>query len=111
MSFLLSEAYAVSSQSGQQNSSSGSIVMLAVFMVLIYLLVWYPQSKRIKKQRDLINHLSAGDEIITNGGILGKIVRISDDFIVLLIDQTTEISLQKTAVSVVVPKGTFKKCV
>jgi preprotein translocase subunit YajC len=83
-------------------------IMLAVFVVFMYFAVWRPQSKRLKEQRDLLNSLTKGDEIVTAGGILGKITKINDNYITLAISETVEMMVQKTSVVNVLPKGTLK---
>ena len=91
---------------GGQNMSS--IVMLVIFIGLFYLLLWLPQSKRAKAQRQLMSSLHVGDEIITSSGILGKIVKLDDDLMTLSIAQHVDICIQRGAVVATVPKGTLK---
>lgn len=85
-----------------------SILLLVAFVVIFYFLLWRPQSKRAKEQRQLITNLAVGDEVITAGGILGRITKLSDDFIILLIAENVEITVQKSSVSTSLPKGTLK---
>ena len=107
MSFFISDAMAAPAGLAQ-GSSMGSIVMLLGFMVIFYLLFWLPQSKRAKEHRTLISNLAQGDEVITTGGILGKIKKVSDDFITITIAENIDIKVQKPAIAATVPKGTFK---
>jgi len=86
----------------------GQLVMLAVFIGLMYLLLIRPQSKRQKEHRDLLSSLNKEDEVITSGGITGKIKEINEQFITLVIAQNVEVMLQKPAVTTVLPKGTLK---
>lgn len=86
----------------------GQLVMLAVFIGLMYLLLIRPQSKRQKEHRDLITSLNKDDEVLTSGGITGKIKDINDQFITLVIANNVEVMLQKPAVTAVLPKGTLK---
>jgi preprotein translocase subunit YajC len=108
MSFLISNAYAAAPAAGHQEGGLTSILMLAGFVVLFYLLLWWPQNRRLKEHRKLVDNLQKEDEVITSGGILGKINRISDDFITLLIASNVEITIQKSSISATVPKGTLK---
>jgi len=70
--------------------------------------MWRPQSKRAKEHKNLVSGLSKGDEVITNGGIAGKISKVSDDFIRVEIAEGVEIKIQKVAISTALPKGTLK---
>ncbi len=109
MSFFISDALAAATPASQaQGGGMGSILMLAGFVIIFYLLFWLPQSKRAKEHRSLVNNLTQGDEVITNGGILGKIKKVGDDFITLTIAENIDIKIQKPAIATTVPKGTFK---
>ena len=82
--------------------------MLAAFGMLFYFMLIRPQNKRTKQHQTLLNNLTKGDEIVTNGGLLGKIVKICDDFIILNIAKNTDIIVQKQTISTAMPKGTLK---
>jgi preprotein translocase subunit YajC len=84
------------------------IATLVVFVGLFYLLLWFPQAKRAKAHRNLLSNLQHGDEVLTSGGMLGKISKIEDDFISLTIAPNVDIFLQKDSVAAQVPKGTVK---
>ncbi len=81
---------------------------MIALLVGLYFLMIRPQSKRAKEHRDLVTKLGKGDEVITSGGILGKITNISDDFISLVIAEGIEVKVQRNAISTVLPKGTLK---
>lgn len=80
------------------------------FILIFYFLMWRPQSKRAKEHRELVGSLSKGDEVITNGGIAGKITKVSDneDFVVVEVAPNVEMKIQKQAVASALPKGTLK---
>jgi preprotein translocase subunit YajC len=84
------------------------IATLAVFVGLFYLLLWFPQAKRAKAHRNLMGSLQKGDEVMTSGGMLGKISKIEDNFITLTVSPNVDITLQKDSVAAQVPKGTLK---
>ena len=86
------------------------MIMLAVFGLVFYFMIYRPQAKRVKEHRSLMSALSKGDEVLTQGGIVGKIVKVSDekDFIVVSIAEGTEVTVQKGAINAVLPKGTMK---
>jgi preprotein translocase subunit YajC len=92
----------------QQGGGFSMIIMLVIFVLFMYFVVWRPQSKRAKEQRDLLNSLTKGDEVVTAGGILGKINKISDNYIVLALAENVEITVQKSSIVNALPKGTLK---
>lgn len=107
---LISAAYAAGDTAAAQPQGGGwsAIVMLIVFVALIYLLIWRPQSKRNKDQRNLINAIQVGDEVVTIGGIYGKVVTVSDNCFNVEIANNVVIKCQRSAVSMQLPKGTLK---
>jgi preprotein translocase subunit YajC len=110
MSFFIPDAYAAAgtTTAAQQGGGMTSILMIVAFVGLFYLLMWLPQSKRAKAQRELINGLTKGDEVVTIGGVVGRITKITDDFIMIAIAENVEVCIQKAAVAATLPKGTFK---
>ncbi|GAA6173955.1 preprotein translocase subunit YajC [Colwellia sp. KU-HH00111] len=86
------------------------IIMLAVFGLVFYFMIYRPQAKRVKDHKGLMSALSKGDEVLTQGGIVGKITKVSDekDFIVVSINEGNEVTVQKGAITAVLPKGTMK---
>jgi preprotein translocase subunit YajC len=76
--------------------------------VLFYLILWRPQSKRAKEHRELVSNLSKGDEVLTAGGILGKVTKVSAEYITVEVANGVELNLQKASVSAALPKGTIK---
>jgi len=107
MSFLISDAYAAA-PSGAPATDISSFILLIGFVVIFYFFLIRPQNKRAKEQRELIANLKKGDEVITNGGILGRISKVADDFIVVEISDNVEVTLQKSYVASILPKGTIK---
>ncbi|GAA5140650.1 preprotein translocase subunit YajC [Thalassotalea piscium] len=109
MSLFISKAHAAA---GPAPSSGGMemIIMLLVFAFVFYFMIYRPQAKRVKEHKGLMAALGKGDEVLTQGGIVGKITKVSDDkdFIVISIAEGTEVTVQKGAVNAVLPKGTMK---
>ena len=106
----ITNAYAAS-VGGQAGEHQGFLSMLPIFIILIlfmYFLIIRPQSKRAKEQKSLMESLQKGDEVITSGGLLGKINKISGNFIGLEIADGVEITIQKASIGASVPKGTIK---
>ena len=82
--------------------------MLIIFIGVFYFLLVRPQSKRAKEHRQLMDNLSMGDEVITTGGIAGKVTKLRDSYAVLSIAKDVEITIQKGAIATVLPKGTLE---
>ena len=85
-----------------------TLFLLFGFMILIYFLMIRPENKRRKTHQEMISSLEMGDEIVTAGGILGKVSKITDQYIEVSISDNTKIKIQKTSISAVLPKGTLK---
>ena len=83
-------------------------VFLILMLAVMYFMMIRPQMKRAKEQRAMISALAKGDEVLTNGGLLGRIDDIADQFVTLEIAPNVTVKLQKQAISAVLPKGTLK---
>lgn len=110
MSFLISEAVAAAAEGVQSphTDSSFSLVMIVAIFVLFYFMLIRPQNKRAKEHRNLISQIKAGDEVVTVGGVLGKITNVSDQYVSVSIAEGVDVRLQRSAISSVLPKGTLK---
>ena len=84
------------------------LFIIIAFALVFYLIVWRPQSKRNKEHKELVAGLEKGDEVIAGGGLVGKIVKVEDQFIVLEAGTGVELKLQRSAVVQALPKGTIK---
>jgi preprotein translocase subunit YajC len=104
MDFLISPAHA---QGVAQGDAFGFFLPMIVIFVAFYFLLIRPQQKRQKAHTALIGALSTGDEVVTAGGILGKVTAVSEHYATLQIADDVEVKVQKSTVSAVVPKGTF----
>jgi len=104
MDFLISPAHA---QGVAQGDAFGFFLPMVVIFVAFYFLLIRPQQKRQKAHTALIGALSTGDEVVTAGGILGKVTAVSEHYATLQIADGVEVKVQKSTVSAVVPKGTF----
>ena len=107
---FISSAQAASSASVIPGGEYGSLIMLAVFGLVFYFIIYRPQAKRVKDHKGLMSSMSKGDEVLTNGGIIGKITKISEDNDYIQIDISNDliITIKKDYVSAVLPKGTMK---
>ncbi len=104
MDFLISPARA---QGAAQGDAFGFFLPMIVIFVAFYFLLIRPQQKRQKAHKALVSALSTGDEVVTAGGILGKVTAVSEHYATLMIADNVEVKVQKSTVSAVVPKGTF----
>ena len=105
MDFFISNAYA--QDAAQGGSLSSMLLPMVVIFGAFYFLLIRPQQKRQKAHKELVGALSTGDEVLTAGGILGKVTAVSDHYATIEIANNVEIKIQKSTVSNVVPKGTF----
>lgn len=109
MDFFISNAYA---QAGGQQGGGGfeMLIMLAAFGLIFYFLLYRPQAKRAKEHKNLVAALGKGDEVLTQGGLVGRITKVNEDkdFIEISLNETNNIVVQKSAVTAVLPKGTMK---
>jgi preprotein translocase subunit YajC len=85
-----------------------SLLPLIAMFVLLYFLLLRPQMKRAKEQKQMIAALQKGDDVITSGGTLGRVTKVSDNYINLEIANNVEITVQRSAVQTLLPKGTLK---
>lgn len=109
MSFFISDAIAEAGAAASQPDPLASLLLPIGLVVLFYFFLIRPQSKRQKEHRQMLTELQKGEEVITSGGILGKISKITDDFITLEIADTVSLTIQKSAVQTIMPKGTIKE--
>jgi preprotein translocase subunit YajC len=111
MSFLIPAAFADTAAPAAAAAPMGGgfeWVFLVGFLVIFYLMIWRPQAKRAKEQKNLLGSLQKGDEVVTNGGIAGKITKVADDFVVVEVSDNVELKFQKQAIAATLPKGTLK---
>lgn len=104
---FISNAYAQAAGGGAGGSLMSFLPIILMFVVLYFLMI-RPQMKRQKEQKAMIEALGKGDEVITIGGILGKISKVTDAYLTLEIANGTEIVVQRAAVTMLLPKGTIK---
>ena len=105
---LISNAYAQTAAAAGPMDSVMQFLPIILMFVVLYFLMIRPQMKKAKEHKSLIESLGKGDEIVTSGGMAGKITKVSDDFVTVAIAENVEIQLQKPAIAIVLPKGTLK---
>lgn len=104
MDFFISSAWA---QNAPQGDPFGFLLPMLIIFGAFYFLLIRPQQKRQKAHAELVSGLQTGDEVVTAGGILGRVTAVSDHYATLKISDNVEIKIQKSTVSQVVPKGTI----
>lgn len=107
MSFFISDAAAQAAPAAAAPGIEGLVFPLAILLFFYFLFI-RPQQKRAKEQKDMLAALSKGAEIVTNGGILGKVIELDDNFVKVEIADNTFIQVQRHAVANLMPKGTYK---
>jgi preprotein translocase subunit YajC len=85
-----------------------SFLPIILMFVVLYIFMIRPQMKRAKEQKQMIEALQKGDEVITAGGVVGRITKIGEAYLSLEVAPDTEISVQRSAVQMLLPKGTIK---
>ena len=108
MNFFISDAFAQGAGPSGQTAGVLNIVMLLVFVAMLYFLLLRPQLKRAKQHKQMVEALAKGDEVVTSGGLLGKITQVEESFVAIEVAKGIEVRLQKSSVASVLPKGTYK---
>ena len=108
MSFFISDAMAQSAGGQSGGFDFTAILPLIIMFGIFYFLLIRPQQKKAKEHKTLVAALKKGDEIITNGGLLAKVIEVGDNFLTCNIAEKVDIKIQSHAVSTVLPKGTIK---
>ncbi|MCY4264893.1 MAG: preprotein translocase subunit YajC [Gammaproteobacteria bacterium] len=107
MNLLFPIAFAQESAQTSQPSLIYNLFLFGGMIVLFYLILWRPQAKKNKEHKELVSSISKGDEVMTAGGILGKVTKIGDEYIAVEIAKNTEIKLQRSSILAALPKGTI----
>lgn len=105
---FISNAYAQAAPAAAPESGLLGMLPLVLMFVVLYFVMIRPQMKRQKEQKAMIEALAKGDEVVTAGGVIGKISKLGDNFIGLEVASGVEIQIQRSAISQVLPKGSVK---
>jgi preprotein translocase subunit YajC len=108
MEWLISSAAAQATGTAAQPNALMQMLPLVLIFVVFYFLLIRPQAKRAKEHKAMVASLSAGDEVVTGGGILGKVAEVSDQFLVVEVAEGVQVKVQRHTVTQVLPKGTVK---
>jgi len=107
MDFLIPSAWAQAAGGSQPNAFVLLLPLILIFVVFYFLLI-RPQAKRAKEHKAMVSALAVGDEVVTSGGILGRITEVSEQFVTVEIADGVRIKVQRATVGSVLPKGTLK---
>jgi preprotein translocase subunit YajC len=105
---LINPAWAQASGAPSAGGGMESLLLIVLMFVVLYFLMIRPQMKRAKEHKTMTEALQKGDEVITAGGVLGRISKISESYVSLEVSPNVEIQIQRQAVQVLLPKGTLK---
>ncbi len=105
-------ASAMAQEAGAPAAANGSglagLLPLVVLFVIFYFLLIRPQQKRLKEHKQMVDALAKGDEVVTSGGVIGRITDIGEEYLTIEVANNVEIKVQRMAVNALLPKGTMK---
>ncbi len=106
---FISQAHAAA-EGAPAGSGYEMLIMLGMFAVIFYFMIYRPQAKRVKEHKNLMASMGKGDEVLTSGGLIGKITKIAEDndYVAIELNPNNEVVIKKDFVTAVLPKGTLK---
>ena len=107
MNFFISDAWAQAA-GGPSGPGMSDLIFFVAIILMFYFMLIRPQMKRQKEHKKMVSEMAKGDEVVTNGGLLGKITKVGDDFLTVQIADGVEVKVQRAQVAAVMPKGTIK---
>jgi len=108
MSFLITDALAAAAPAAGQPDMLQGLLPFILILPLFYFLLIRPQTKRAKELKQMISSLAKGDEVVTSGGLLGRVTEVGENFVAVEIADGVQVKVQKSAVAGLMPKGTIK---
>ncbi len=108
MSLFISQAHAAAE--GPADGGMSFIFMMVVFAAIFYFMIYRPQAKRNKEHKNLMESIAKGDEVLTQGGLIGRVVKVSaeNDYLQIELNENNVIAIKESFVTAVLPKGTLK---
>jgi preprotein translocase subunit YajC len=106
MSFFISDAFAQAP--GPQGAGWEALLFPVILIVIFYFLMIRPQTKRAKEHKQMVEALKKGDEVVTGGGLLGRITEVGENFVQLEVAEGIQLKVQKNSIASLMPKGTVK---
>ena len=108
LDLLIPVAHAQAAPAAQQGGGTQTLIFMIVMVGVFYFIMILPQMKRAKEHRDLLAKLQKGDEVITSGGLVGRVDEIGDSFITLEVADGVRMKFQRAAIATVLPRGSLK---
>ncbi|MGR9099154.1 MAG: preprotein translocase subunit YajC [Gammaproteobacteria bacterium] len=108
MSFFISDAFAEAAPAAQQAPGLEGLLLPLGILLFFYILFIRPQSKRTKEHKKMVESLTKGAEVVTNGGVLGRVVDLDENFVLLEVGDDLILQVQRHAIANMMPKGTYK---
>jgi preprotein translocase subunit YajC len=108
LSFFISDAAAQASGGAPAGNPLGSLILIVPMLVLMWFILIRPQQKKQKEHRAMVDALAAGNEIVTGGGVLGKVTEVGEQFITVEVADGVRVKVQKHSIAAVLPKDTIK---
>ena len=108
MSFFINDAMAQSAAAGAPPELLSQLMVFGGIFIIFYFLFIRPQNKKAKEHKELTENIGKGDEIVTSGGVLGKVSSLNENFVTIEIAKEVQVRIQRQAISTVMPKGTIK---
>ena len=105
---FISQAWAQSAGGAAPGGGIESMLLIVLMFGVLYFMMIRPQMKRAKEHKAMIEALQKGDEVVSGGGILGRVTKLNENYVTLEVAQGVEMTLQRSAIQVVLPKGTIK---
>ncbi len=107
MNFFINSAYAQGGDAAQPDPMF-QFLILGGFILIFYLIIWRPQAKRAKEHKALVESIAKGDEVMTSGGMIGKVTKVDEHYVSLQVADNVELKMQKASIAAALPKGTIK---
>lgn len=108
MSFLISDALAEAAPAAAQDPGIAGLILPGAILLIFFFLFVLPQHRRGREHKKLIESLVKGNEVVTNGGLLGRVVDVDESFVQLEVGENVYVNVQKHAIASLMPKGTYK---
>jgi preprotein translocase subunit YajC len=108
MSFFIADAWADAAPAAGQSDMLSALAPFAILFIVFYFLLIRPQQKRAKEHRSMVENLAKGDEVVTSGGLVGRVVDLGDNFIEVEIADNVRVRVQRQMLTGVLPKGSLK---
>ncbi len=105
---FIGQAWAQGAAAGGDALGMSNIALMVGMLVVFYFLLIRPQMKRAKEHKAMIESLQKGDEVVTAGGVVGRVSKINENYVSLQVADNVEIMVQRPSVQVILPKGTIK---